>query len=289
MTWKQHNPIHVATHGCPQHLDELVAICLLRQWAESRAQTIDVTFLARGEIGERAPGFDVLIDIGQQFDAELGRFDHHQGTPDVANHSSAGLVFDTLYADDPRRAYLEPIIRHVDAIDVGGARFDGNAGPGDRGRSMVSVPALLKAAGGFQHDPTASRRCLGLVEPLVASWFRQANSYRNSAAVIAAAERVGQGIFLETDEPYGPALLEYVQRETDLKFIGFPAGPNRFHVVAIRDAQGHNRVVLPASLQGATFVHPNGFLAVFADRTQARTIVMLCPEHQASTMPCGSV
>lgn len=270
MDWTKRNPIRVATHGCPQHLDELVAISLLRCWAEARGCGIEVLFLTRQAILRQLPWFDVWIDVGQEFDPQRGRFDHHQQTPDVDGRSSAGLVFDTLYADDPRREYLEPIIRYVDAIDAGSTSPCVNTEKGDRGRSMVSVPALLKAVGGFEHDPAASQRCLDLISPLVASWLRQAEAYLQAADVVAAAERVGRGIFLDTDEPYGPALLEYVQRETEHAFIGFPAAPDRFQVVAVRGRDGHNRATFLPSLDGSTFVHPKGFLAVFADREAAR-------------------
>jgi len=270
MDWTERNPIRVATHGCPQHLDELVAISLLRCWAEARGSGIEAHFLTRQAIVHQLPWFDVWIDVGQEFDPQHGRFDHHQQTPDVEGRSSAGLIFDTLYADDPRREYLEPIIRHVDAVDAGTASPCANAGTGDRGRSLVSVPALLKAVGGFQHDPAASHRCLDLISPLVASWLRQAEAFLQAADVVASAERVGRGIFLDTDEPYGPGLLEYVQCETEFAFVGFPAGPDRFQVVAVRGGDGHNRVTFGPSLGGSTFVHPKGFLAVFADRNAAR-------------------
>jgi uncharacterized UPF0160 family protein len=272
MVWTKQNPIRVATHSCPQHLDELIAISLLRRWAEARGTAMEVHFLTRQEILRQSSWFDVLIDIGQQFDVARGRFDHHQDLAAVAGRSSAGLVFDALYADDPRRAYLEPIIRHVDAIDVGVSRPPLSPETRNRGPSMVSVPALLKAVGGFEHDPAASRRCLELIGSLVDSWFRQADALGRAAEVVAAAQCVGAGIFLATDEAYGPGLLEFLQQETDLAFVGFPTGPDRFQVVAIRGADGHNRVTFPASLAGATFVHPQGFLAVFADRDSARRV-----------------
>ena len=269
MNWTKTNPIRAATHGCPQHLDELVALCLLRRWAEARGQRIEVHFLSREQIAAQEP-YDVLVDIGQEFDVTRGRFDHHQSSLEVQGRSSTVLIFDALYADDPRREYLEPIIRHVDAIDAGLTSPCANTEKGDRGRSMVSVPALLKAVGGFAHDPTASQRCLDLISPLVASWLRQAEAYLQASDVVASAERVGRGIFLDTDEPYGPALLEYVQRETEHALIGFPAGPDRFQVVAVRGRDGHNRATFPPSLDGSTCVHPKGFMAVFADREAAR-------------------
>jgi len=269
MTWTAHDPIRVATHGCPHHLDELVAVCLLQHWA--RGRSLEAHFLARSELAGQAASFDVLIDIGGEFDPPRGRFDHHQATAEVAGRSAAGLIFDTMYADDPRRSYLEPIIRQVDAIDCGtrASADDSTAAP-DRGRAMISVPALLKAVGGFEHNPAASHRCLDLVAALVDSWMRQADAYRQAADVVAAAQRVGRGIFLSAEGLYGPGLLEYVQRHTEFAFIGFPAGPDRFHVVAMRGPDGDNRVTFPPGLAGATFVHAKGYLAVFPDHEAAR-------------------
>jgi hypothetical protein len=139
-----------------------------------------------------------------------------------------------------------------------------------RGRGLVTIPALLKALGGFQPDPQRSRRCLDVIQPLVDSWLAQADGYLQAPELVAQAERVGTGIFLASDAGYGPGLLDYAREQTELAFIGFPAGPQRFHVVAMRSASGDNRIEFPANLPGATFVHPKGFLAVFADPDAAR-------------------
>jgi uncharacterized UPF0160 family protein len=273
MKWAQQRLVRLATHGAPQHLDELAAICLLRNWVVSHGGATEVTFLARGAVEARANEFDVLIDIGHRFDPEHGRFDHHQGGTDVAERASVGLVFDTLYANDPRRSYLEPIIRHLDAIDTGRAHLQCAAGSEDRGPRMVSVSAMVKAIGGFHHDPAASRRCLEVIEPLVDSWFRQAEAYLAAPDVVSAAERVAGGILLNDDQPYGPGLLEYVQRETDIRFVGFPGQSNCYKVVAVRDASGDNRVTFSPTTEDTVFVHPRGFMAVFPDRvTAARSL-----------------
>lgn len=270
MEWFNRSPIRVATHGCPQHLDELVAVSLLRRWVEADGRTVEVAFLSRAEVSSLADSFDVLVDIGQQFDVSRGRFDHHQGGPAVQDRSAAGLVFDALYAADPRYAYLEPIIRQVDAIDVGGVEAAGHDPAAPQGRGLVTIPALLKALGGFRPDPERSRRCLDVIQPLVDSWLAQADGYLQAAELVAQAERVAAGIFLASDVGYGPGLLDHAREQTELEFIGFPAGPQRFHVVAIRSARGDNRIEFPANLPGATFVHPKGFLAVFPDREAAR-------------------
>ncbi len=269
MQWLEKTPIRVATHGCPQHLDELVAISLLRRRAAEKQRTVDVHFLARAEVEAGASEFDVLIDIGQQFDPPQGRFDHHQGGDAVGDRSSAGLIFDTLFADDPRRDYLLPIIRHVDQIDVGGPPPSSGDTRQDRGRGLVTISALLKAIGGFEHQPDRSQRCLEMIQSLVDSWLEQAESFLHAAEIVQQAEIVGGGMFLDSDVAYGPGLLEYLQEKTSLKFVGFPGGKNSYQVVAIRDALGHNRTTFSNSLAGATFVHPKGFMIVFPNREAA--------------------
>ena len=270
MEWARKNAISVATHGCPHHVDELVALSLLKN---AVLGDIQVTFLDRTEIDARADQFDVLVDIGGQYDPDRGRFDHHQGGPGVEGRSSAGLVFDALYRTDRRYEYLKPIIDYVDAVDCGTVANDVGGETGSafgRRRTMLSVSALLKAVGGFRHDPGRSRRCLELIECLVRSWLEQAEGYIRAEAVVAAAQRVGRGVLLDSEAAYGPGLLEFLQKETDIAFVGFPDRPGRFVVVAIRDAGGDNRVAFGSMLGGATFVHPKGFMAVFPNRIVAQ-------------------
>jgi uncharacterized UPF0160 family protein len=134
----------------------------------------------------------------------------------------------------------------------------------------VTLSSLLKALGGFSHDVAASRRCLNVIEPLVRDWFAQADAYLQAASVVVGAQPVGRGIFLNSDEPYGPGLIEYLQEQRpDVAFVGFPAAPGRFQVVAVNGPDGTQQVKFSATLPGATFVHRRGFLAVFPDAATA--------------------
>ncbi|RMG32436.1 MAG: hypothetical protein D6725_17610 [Planctomycetota bacterium] len=278
--WVKRRLVRIGTHGCPHHVDELVAVCLLERYLRERGVPCEVVFLSREEIETAASGLDVLVDVGGRFDPAAGRFDHHQGGPDVEGRSAAGLVFDALYADSPDRNYLEPVIRHIDWIDTGRpgnhsrATLDHAetfaAGTAGRGPSMLSLSAVLKAVGGFQHDVGKSAKCLEIVRALVDSWFRQAATYREAEHVVRSAEKVGGGLFLPDAEAYGPGLLEYLSRETNFRFVGFPVSENRFYVVAVRDVEGQNRILFPQDWSPAAFVHDNQFLAVFPDADSAR-------------------
>ncbi len=269
MRWMKPSTIRVATHGCPHHIDELVAVALLERWARSRGQVLEVTFLPRAETAARADEFHVLVDIGLEHDPERGRFDHHQGGSDVANRSAAGLVFEALGFEPDVAAYLRPVIALIDRIDNGLPGPRRSASP-DEGRAagMLSLSTLLKAVGGFEFDEARGRRCLELVAALVDRWFEEAEQYRDAVAILARARPVGAGIFLAPTDQYGPG-LEQRLRDGGPAFVGFQQAPDRFQVVALRDAEGVNKIVFAPDLPGARFVHARGFLAVFPDAATA--------------------
>ncbi|MFM9966009.1 MAG: MYG1 family protein [Planctomycetaceae bacterium] len=274
--WMRLPVIRVATHGCPHHLDELVAVSLLRSWAAEHSRSVEVTFLSRAEIAAASSSFDLLVDIGGEWSPEAGRFDHHQGGPAVAGRSAAGLVFDALFAADPRREFLTPVIQHVDELDSGMAQHHA-PDASNRAMRLISLSAALKSLGGFRHDVGASHRCLSIIEPLVRSWLDQASGFAHAPTVIATSERIGSTLLLDSDEPYGPGLLKYLAT-TNLTRVGFPAGPNRYQVVALRDGQGN--LMSPfraADFPTAQFIHAQGFLAVFTDRATAATAMMHMP------------
>ena len=288
MKWTERPVILAATHGCPHHLDELVAMALLCRWALAGDRSLDIEFFARDAIETRGPSFDVLVDVGLQFDPSRGRFDHHQGDPDVAGKSSAGLLFDALFADDPVAAYLRPVIRLVDAIDTGTP----HRGPAAlsvedrRAANLLSLSTLVKAVGGFQHEPARSRQCVRLMEALVGQWFRQAAEFLTADEVLARARRVAGGGFLTPPDAYGAGLEERLS-ETDWLFVGFQQTPDRFQVVALRDADGRNRVSFPLDLPGASFVHTRGFLAVFPTALAAEA-ALATPLPARGGAPCST-
>jgi uncharacterized UPF0160 family protein len=246
--------IRIATHCCPHHVDELVGVALLAACAAG--SRVEVAFLDRASIAAGLDGYDAVVDIGLIHDPATGRFDHHQETPDVAGRSAAGLVFDALFADDPRRAYLAPVIAAVDRLDAG------NSQPLGTGEKSLTLSAVLKAVGGFEPDTARSLACLKLMTALVNRWLEQATDAVRAAELAVDGERVGAGLFLPTAEGYGPPLRMYL-RDARFAFVGFPQG-GRFQVATLSDD-----VRLPAGLPGATFVHPKGFLAAFPDRSLA--------------------
>jgi hypothetical protein len=285
MKWTEHPRIQAATHGCPHHLDELVALALLGRWAETHGRRLDVEFLPRDAVGARAAEFDVLVDVGMQFDPSRGRFDHHQGGAEVAGKSSAGLVFDALYSEAPTASYLRATIRLVDRIDTGTSRRGISAGAEERrAENMLSLSTLLKAVGGFEPDPGRSRQCLQLVEALVGRWFEQAEQYLAADAILERARPVWGGLFLAPPDTYGPGLDERLQ-ETDWRFVGYQQTTGRFQVVVVRGLDGRNRWFLPPSLPEATFVHERGFLAMFPDALTAEAALATLAGGDA---PCTS-
>ena len=233
-----------------------------------------IRFLTREEIEGASDRFDFLVDIGMQYEPLIGRFDHHQGGELVTGRSAAGLVFDSLYPPhDRRRGWLKPIMDQVDRLD-NGLPVNGN--------SLAGIPALLKAVGGFEFNRERSEQCLELIQALVDHWLKQAETLAVSDLVTQEAEPVGDGLFLPTDEHYGPTLRQHLA-STAYHYIGFPGSPGRFLVVSLADPDGTSRCRFPTDLEHASFVHPRGFLAVFPSRDAARQSLLTWQER---TQPC---
>ena len=269
--WKNKATFTAATHCAPHHLDELVACALLQRWASEHGRQVEFRFLTRREISAQdLSKYDVLIDIGLTFAAAAGRFDHHQGGDVVHGKSAAGLLFDALFADDPRKRMIAPAIKRVDQIDTQtGPTLEVDDADLRRGLSMTSLSALIKALGGYKPNPAKSTYCVEVISALVNNWFDHADNFIRAEEIVAQGERVGNGLFLPSEDEYGPGLLEYV-RTTKITFVGFPT-TERFQVVTVRNENGTDRMRFPASLTGASFVHPRGFMAAFPDAARAKT------------------
>ena len=85
--------------------------------------------------------------------------------------------------------------------------------------------------------------------------------------MVSAGERIGSTLLLDDDTYYGPGLLEYFAT-TPITRVGFPSSPGRYQVVALRAARGDLMSPFrPCDYPTARFIHLEGFLAVFADRS----------------------
>ncbi len=113
----------VATHNGSFHADDVFSIATLKQVLPhfELIRTRDLAIIAKA---------DIVIDVGGEYDAETGRFDHHQrggagarsnGTP----YSSFGLIWQKygLALCDDHQALADAVDRQlvatIDAVDCG--------------------------------------------------------------------------------------------------------------------------------------------------------------------------
>ena len=264
--------LKAATHGQPNHLDEMVAICLLKA-----AYDIDqVDFLSRDEITpEKLDEYDFVVDIGGEYDPERGRFDHHQGNdPRVVNKSAAGLVFDFLVSEgkitEDEADYLRPVIKLVDMTDNGLIKPDPND-PLRRAYTLLSVSSFIKSITGMRHNPDKDREFADMFQNVVDKWIEFAQQWGKCKKEIdEEGIVVGRAVLLTSAENYGPPMLEYLSEKTIFELVGFQAEPSKFILRVVEEPDGTKRITLNKDmLPQAQFVHRNGFMAVYRNMSQA--------------------
>jgi len=262
----------VATHGQVHHLDEIVAVCLLRNFINVNR----IDFLSRAEIiPQRLANYDFVIDIGGEYDPERGRFDHHQGNdPRVVDKSAAGLVFDYLVAEgylSPSEAeYLQPVITTIDLLDNGKIRPDGTDML-KRGKLFLSPSSFIKSITGMEHNPAKSRECVDIFQKIVDDWLRFAKQWgKCEKEIFEQGITVGKSVMLASADNYGPPMLEYLSEKTNFEIIGFQAGKNKFILRVVEEPDLTQRITLKKDfLPNASFVHRNGFMAVYKNMNEA--------------------
>lgn len=261
--WMSQAHISIATHGAPHHVDELVALAILRHWATEYRKTTRVEFLRRSEVSTRQHEFDVLLDIGEQHAPHLGRFDHHQGDSSSEKTCAAELVFLHLYRGQALVDWFRPLLRQITDWDNGG---------GYRQHDYLTLRGVIRSLGGRHHDDPRSWQCLHVVEALVAEWFAEAAKADRVEASLRSGIPFGAGILLRSDGHYGPTMQQRLS-DSPYRFVGLP-GDNRFQLISVRNTDGSDRYHFPQGLPEATFVHPNGFLAVFPTLESAKNAVV---------------
>ncbi len=120
------NEVIIATHNGNFHADDVFSIAALKQIfpAFALVRTRDLEVISKA---------DVVIDVGGEYDADAGRFDHHQrgGAGERENgipYSSFGLVWKKYGIDicqgnqEVADSVDEGLVSTIDAIDCGYAK-----------------------------------------------------------------------------------------------------------------------------------------------------------------------
>lgn len=270
----------VSTHNGIFHADEVMAIAILRlaigdfQVIRSR----DPLILANA---------DILVDVGGQYEPEMGKFDHHQrggaGTrPNEVPYASAGLIWKHYGEKAVAAMGLTQVNAIVDAVDTAliqpiDARDNGI---GDRRDSPVSSTISMLVPKWPNDNDAAINQAFQLAVDFAKEIL--SSIIRAEAGRIEAAQKVAQvsqlqGSILVCTEPVPWA--EMVKDNDEILFVVQPHRDGKSAVcltVAKERGSFTPRKPLPerwaglsgdalcqaTGIQGAVFCHSARFMAV---------------------------
>ena len=288
----------LVTHSGGFHADELLSSVILTRLFP------DATILRSREMALITPAAGrIIYDVGGDFDAEAGIFDHHQRPnplrEDGQPYSSFGLIW-AHYGHDYLRALDVPeadvitihdnfdrgFVLPIDLLDNGAVNAS-EAGPLFAGLTLPALLESLKPVFDDREegvDDRAFAAALPIARAFVeASIRRKAAKFRAEAMVMAAIDAAGDGHVL--DLPMGmPFRGPVIKAGADhLLFVIHPRG-SEWTLTTIRsgDDTFENRADLPvawaglkdaaleeaSSVKGAKFCHNGRFIAV-ADSREA--------------------
>ncbi len=287
---------HLVTHSGGFHADELLSTVILScLYPEAElVRTRDKSWITPAE-GR------IIYDVGGEFDAGAGIFDHHQRPnplrPNGQPYSSFGLIWAEFGRDYLRvqavpekdleqvhAAFDEDFVRPVDLLD-NGAVDTAEAGPLFAG---LTLPVLLESLKPVfdDHsegaDDTAFHAALTVARAIVEARIRhKAAKLRAADVVVTAIKDAGTGRVLEL--PMGMPFRGAVERAgaDHLLFVVHPRNSD-WALTTIRtgDDTFETRADLPAAwagltdaaleqasgVEGAKFCHNARFLAIADSR-----------------------
>ncbi|MBD9571860.1 MYG1 family protein [Ensifer sp. ENS08] len=304
-------PDFLVTHSGGFHADELLSsVILTRLFPEAR--------LVRSRASEwLKPGADrIIYDVGGQYDAGAGLFDHHQrGAPvreDGQPYSSFGLIWKHygrayLAAFGVPEAHVEAVhaafdarfVLPVDLVD-NGALDPSVAGP-LAGLTLSALLETLKPVfdeSGQEAEDRSFRQALSIARAFVEAGVSQrAAKLRAEALVLQQIALAGESRVLELPRgmPFRPAIVK--AGADHLLFVVHPR-ENDWCLTGIRKAdEGFElRADLPAAwagltngeleaacgVAGARFCHNGRFIAAAATREAALAMAELAVKEAVS-------
>ncbi len=287
---------HLVTHSGGFHADELLSTVILsRLYPEAElVRTRDKSWITPAE-GR------IIYDVGGEFDAGAGIFDHHQRPnplrPNGQPYSSFGLIWaefgrDYLRAqavpekdlEQVHAAFDEDFVRPVDLLD-NGAVDTAEAGPLFAGLTLPVLLESLKPVFDDRSegaDDTAFHAALTVARAIVEARIRhKAAKLRAAGVVLTAIKDAGTGRVLEL--PMGMPFRGAVERAgaDHLLFVVHPRNSD-WALTTIRtgDDTFETRADLPTAwagltdaaleqasgVEGAKFCHNARFLAIADSR-----------------------
>lgn len=261
-------PIVIATHNGSFHADDVfgVAVLLLLHPGAELVRTRDAELIAKA---------DFAVDVGGEWDASRGRFDHHQrgfkGARDSGVvYASAGLVWrafgpalveqsfalrDPALAHSVADALDEELVQHLDRSDTGAD----HGAPGLFGLSALlsQFNTTWDSRGDASQDEANAlanfRRAMGLVTSLLTVTLDQLRAKYQGAQLVRNAEKLfdGQALLMPRG---GLPWREVVSKEMpDVLFVVYPdssAQQYQVHVVTVEPHSFQARKDLPKAWAG---------------------------------------
>ncbi len=269
----------IATHNGQFHLDELVAIAIMKL-------IDDNIMVVRTRKPETYNACDMRVDVGEEYNLELNTYDHHQreeipprenGVP----YASAGLVWkhfgrSLCSSDDVHARIDKELIQPVDIIDSGKDISDGKAFM--RSFSMHrEIGNLNRIVGlGKESEVSAFNRSIVQVIGMLENELLVANEQAN------VDEHIREILSRYKGKPYvvlDEGMLWWqnvIVSETDKTYVIFLGSDGRYKVQGVPPAigefscrkpfpkewRGHtNELSKISNVEGALFCHKNGFLS----------------------------
>jgi uncharacterized UPF0160 family protein len=306
----------LATHSGKFHCDEVFAYAVLRLALGLRSPGADHVLLRtrKQELIETA---DIVWDVGGEFDAPRGRFDHHQrGAPvreDGTPWSSAGLVWQ-VYGE---RA-VAALLRHAGAEGFAGTiaaeldksvvlRIDeqdnGVSAEGPVRKDNLGLGRLVEDCNPAWDDPAANGPMAGdaafltaaaLAQDVLARRVESMRAKHEAVSIVLAAHEKAEDkriLVLERGMPWKNVIFSH---ELPVLFTISPASNGNWMVDTVPPEPGsfEQRLPLPESwaglqnealaaesgVDGAVFVHLRRFVGAAKTRDGALAMARLALE-----------
>jgi uncharacterized UPF0160 family protein len=269
-------PVRIATHSGSFHADDVFGVAVLAALHPQHE-------IVRSRDDAVLAGATFLVDVGGEWDAARGRFDHHQRgfegrRPSGEGYASAGLVwreFGVPYARQAAQAFGAPLddgalervaqdvdaslVRYLDLVDTGAQMV----APGVFGLS--SQLALLNgswieeqgldAAAVARLQMERFREAVALVQRLLHRLVLRRIGQELAAAKVRGAERLLDGRVLHLREGGMPWTSVVVQEMPDVLLVLYPEADESgrryvLRTVPVAADAFANRKDLPAAWAG---------------------------------------
>jgi uncharacterized UPF0160 family protein len=259
----------IATHSGNFHLDEIVAITVLRLLNPEAEliRTRDPLEFSKA---------DIRVDVGEAYDTESNTYDHHQkgGAGNRDNgvpYASAGLIWkhfgrELCNSDEAHTMVDEKLIQFVDKIDNGIK---------DYSKGTYTLYEMIKSLNSAEGD-SGFGKALDLLSYITKQEISLANSQHETNTYIRNLLPQFEKkpyIILDRDCPWEQVIVN----ESDKLYVIYPSTDGRVRMRCVPvEAEGFlSRKTLPESwrglsgselveasgVSGAVFCHKNGFLA----------------------------